>query len=578
MPANDKRVVKVNRRSGFDKHFRNTLTANVGTLVPILVDELCPDSKVNLKINVAACLPPLVSDTYMNVRLRVEAFAVPHRLCQQNYEEFFSDFAAKYIEDYDPTNDAPVDAPFIFSDDMKACMPLIVLGGDFDAIAGVKALIGRGSLADYMGLSSSLGDGDIFYDVVAAPFVAYHLIWQEWYRNPRVQRPAFSPLNTADTTTGSSIIVGSGQTPCSASLIYTRFYFDDNGSQPIIMPLDGEVDIPLAEYILADGKNILELRQRNFGLDFFTAAMVEPQQGPAAVVKFGENGDPVDGFSIASLRAQNSLQQFRERNNLTSPRYQQQIYARYGCAPSDGIIQRPILIGAATYDVYSHGVDTTAQSADDPESSYDNLNIFGGAVGSRYGNGFASGSDFIISGFHTKEPMYLIVLASLVPDVSYSQNMNMIFNRYKGLGSITDLANPILQNVGPQPIPIKLLTDDSVNPDAVFAYTDRYSDWMFKNNEVHGEFKHGGSLVSFVSQRYFASEPEFGSEFLTIPTDYLDDVMQFTASAIGFGYWMDCLMEYKVSMPLQEYAIPSLQDPGYEHGKTIVLRKNGQLL
>lgn len=579
MPANDKRVVKVNRRSGYDKHFRNTLTANVGTLVPILVDELCPDSKVNFKINVAASLPPLVSDTYMNVRLRIEAFAVPHRLCQANYDEFFSDFAAKYIADFDPSSDAPIDAPFTLSDDMSACMPLIALGGDYPDIDKVKSFIGNGSLADYMGLSSSLGDGDPDYLVVVSPLTAYHLIWQEWYRNPRVQKPAFSRLDVLNTSQGSNVISGNfSASVCSASLPYTAFYFDDNGTQPTIKPLDSDdYDIPLGEYILADGKNILDLRQRNFGLDFFTAAMLEPQQGPAAVVKFGKNGDPVDGFSIASLRAQNSLQQFRERNNLTSPRYQQQIYARYGCAPTDGIIQRPILIGAATYDVYSHGVTATA-STDSPDSGAPNLNPFRGVVGQRSGNGFASGSDFIISGFHTKEPMYLIVLASLVPDVSYSQNMNMIFNRYKGLGSITDLANPILQNVGPQPIPIKLLTDDSVNPEAVFAYTDRYSDWMFKNNEVHGEFKYGGTLANFVSQRYFSSEPEFGSEFLTIPTNYLDDVLQFTSAILGFGYWLDCLLDYKVSMPLQEYAIPSLQDPGYEHGKTIVLRKNGQLL
>lgn len=579
MPANDKRVVKVNRRSGYDKHYRNTLTGNVGTLVPILVDELCPDSKVNLKINVAACLPPLVSDTYMNVRLRVEAFAVPHRLCQQNYEEFFSDFAAKYIESFDAEDDAPVDAPFTFSDDKNACMALIRFnGGAAYDYSTIRAKIGPGSLADYMGIPQevSYSDSELNFDVVVSPLVAYHLIWECWYRNPRVQKPAFSPLDSR-TKMSSNIVEGDSypyDLAIAASLPYTRFYFSDAGVQPVVRKYpEHDVDVPEGAYMLADGKHILDLRQRNFGLDFFTAAMVEPQQGPAAVVKFGENGDPADGFSIASLRAQNSLQQFRERNNLTSPRYQQQIYARYGCAPSDGIIQRPVLIGAATYDVYSHGVTANAPTAEGI-----GVGPFGDALGNRAGNGFASGSDFIISGFHTKEPMYLIVLASLVPEVSYSQNMNMIFNRYKGLGSITDLANPILQNVGPQPIPIKSLYANPVSPDDVFAYTDRYSDWMFKNNEIHGHFKYGQDLAPFVAQRYFASEPEFGSEFLTIPTDYLDDVMQFTSATLGFGYWMDCLLEYKVSMPLQEYAIPSLQDPGYEHGKTIVLRKNGQLL
>lgn len=356
---------------------------------------------------------------------------------------------------------------------------------------------------------------------------------------------------------------------------FKRYYFDNNNvvAQPGLY-LNNDADVsPLDVYALADSVNILSLRQRNFGLDYFTSAMVEPQQGDVAVVKFGENGDPQDGFSIASLRAMNSLQQFRERNNLTSPRYQQQLYARYGVAPSDGVIQRPILIGAATYDVYSHGVTATA-TTDAPSSD---ANPFAGSLGQRGGNAFAGGSDFIISNFHAKEPMYLIVLASLVPEVSYSQGMAFWSKRYIGEGSITDMANGILQNVGPQPISEDVLSIRGV-PQRVFAYADRYSDWMFRNNEIHGHFKEGMDLSAFVSQRYFAQAPEFGSEFLTIPTTYLDDVMQFNSATMGFGYWMDIIFEYHVSMPLQEYAIPSLQDPGYEHGKTIVLRKNGQLL
>lgn len=119
MPANDKRVVRVNNRSGFDKSFRNTLTANCGTLVPILVDEVIPGTKVNLRINLAASMPPLVSDTYMNVRLRVEAFAVPHRLTMANFEDFFSDYPGSFIR----VDDIP-EYGFI---DRKGCMPLIQL-------------------------------------------------------------------------------------------------------------------------------------------------------------------------------------------------------------------------------------------------------------------------------------------------------------------------------------------------------------------------------------------------------------------------------------------------------------------
>lgn len=563
---NNARKVKVQQRSGFDKSFRNTLTGNVGTLIPILVDELIPDTKVNLKINLATALPPLVSDTYMNVRLRVEAFVVPHRLCQANFEDFFSDYPVEYADS--AVSDPPYD---LDGTTFRGCMPLVRLN-DVQRPDFLRAYTGAGSLVDYMGIETRPSDaaGSFGKDITVpvAPFVAYHLIWQEWYRNPRVQRPAFLPdSNSAIRVGPDSIFAG--------TLPFGRFYFSDNGVQPTIDYSDSYDDV-LFEYALCDDKYIFDLRQRNFGLDYFTSAMVEPQQGDVAVVKFGENGDPQDGFSIASLRAMNSIQQFRERNGLTSPRYQQQLYARYGVAPSDGVIQRPVLIGAATYDVYSHGVTST--SSNDNPQAYGNESPFAGLLGQRAGNAFAGGSDFIISGFHAKEPMYLIVLASLVPEVSYSQNLNMIFRRYIGVGSITDMGNAILQNVGPQPI-----TNDMISPrgasNTVFAYADRYSDFMYRNNEIHGQFKFGATLESFVLQRYFAtSVPEFGSQFLTIPKDYLDGVLAVSSENLGFAYWMDIMFDYRVSMPLQEYAIPSLQDPGYEHGKTIVLRKNGQLL
>lgn len=565
MAANDKRVVKVQKRSGFDKSFRSTLTGNVGTLIPILVDEVIPDTKVNLRINLAAAMPPLVSDTYMNVRLRVEAFAVPHRLCMANFEDFFSDYEAEFLYSY------VGDEEFEFSK-KKGAIPLVRL--ESEAYSGLGLLGLKGSLCDYMGFVPDGTNLRVDFDAPVLPFVAYHLIWQEWYRNPRVQRAAFMPEDE-----GNIIKVG-GVYQFAASIPFSRFYFDDNGVQPVMAPDTSQTgsDV-LYSYLLADSVNILSLRQRNFGLDYFTAAMVEPQQGEPARVIVPSSDMPAGevGFTIAALRAQNSIQQFRERNNLTSPRYQQQLYARYGVAPSDGMLQRPALIGAATYDVYSHGITAAAQSANNPESEQDNVNPFGGALGSRSGNGFASGSDFIISGFHAKEPMYIFVLASLVPEVSYSQLLNPILNRYKGLGSITDMANNILQNVGPEPIYEREIAERG-SLSNVFAYTDRYSKWMFKNNEIHGEFRPTDTLHTFVLQRHFSDAPEFGSEFLEIPTTYLDDVLQFTSATLGFAYWLDVAFDYRVSMPLQEYAIPSLQDPAYEHGRSIVLRKNGQLL
>ena len=58
----DKQTVMVPKKSGFDKSFQNLFTAKVGTIVPILTDELIPNTTVNLKAAISAQLPPLASD------------------------------------------------------------------------------------------------------------------------------------------------------------------------------------------------------------------------------------------------------------------------------------------------------------------------------------------------------------------------------------------------------------------------------------------------------------------------------------------------------------------------------------
>ena len=213
MPANDKRVVKVNNRSGFDKSFRNSLTGKCGTLIPILVDEIIPDTKVNLKINLAASMPPLVSDTYMNVRLRVEAFAVPHRLCQANFEDYFTNYPGRYTDDAADATDFQ---------ERSGCMPLIrVCDSDGYLSSGESIVLQNGSLGDYMGLPKFADDFN--FDVPIAPFVAYWLIWQEWYRNPRVQKPAFIKPDGNEVP---SVFTGDNNYGFACTIPYSNYYYE----------------------------------------------------------------------------------------------------------------------------------------------------------------------------------------------------------------------------------------------------------------------------------------------------------------------------------------------------------------
>lgn len=544
--------VNVPKLSGFDKSHQNLLTTKCGTITPILIDELIPGSKVHLKLALSASLPPLASDTFMRCSVKVEAFFVPFRLLAGSFESWFTDTEKKFAPYYSGSTAVTPTA-------RKGFLPVI---GGLDATndaAAISAMCAAGGLFDYLGCKTVNPQTYVLSSVSAMPALAYHRVFSDWYRNSLVQSEVFLPpvqVNSAQMSPGSDV----GYLGCSPYLFFS------NGTPSYTINSSSRL-------ILADGKYVYELRQRNFGLDYFTTATPQPQQGSAEVVSFSTSGS-TGQFSIAALRAANSLQQFKERNNLAGQLFVEQCRARYGVSPSDGVAQRSLYLGSAEYEVYTKGV---YQNSVDNPSLNPGPNPFT-TVGAQYGTAKATGNGTLVESFEAKEPGYLLVNATLVPRVTYSSGIHRRFTNYRGAGSISDLANPILQNVGPQPVYAYELDGDIISQSpSIFGYTDRYASFKTMEDELHGLVRDGQSLQSFALQRTFSfsSAPQINSSFLEIPTNFMDQVTATTATVSQYGCWMDCYFDYKVAQPLAKYSLPSLQDPAYEHGRTVVVHKGG---
>lgn len=566
--------VTVPHRSGFDKSHRNSGTLTCGTLTPLLCDEVIPNSRVSLKLNLATQLPPLVSDTYMNLKLKTEAFFVPMRLCCGSFEDFFCDVPKDILFPSDSMGEYNLDQE-------KLVVPSVIIDKDsFSNVTAFRAAVekwfGPGSLMDYLGFTYNVPDDTSDIQPVhinIMPAIAYALVYQEWYRNPRVQRPLFGPIGKTE----SAGTVNEEIVPV-ANFPFHKYTAGEQYDFYTLLLRSENTGILSGSGYLIDGSCIFDLRQRNFPLDYFTGARVDAQQGDSASVRIDlPTGADATSFTIAQLRAANSLQQFRERNNIASPRMVDQVKARYGAVLSDSVAQRPICIGSATYDVASTGVSQTGGASE-------GANPFSG-IAAQYGRAYGSGSDFIISDFTANEPGYILVLVSLVPEVTYSSLADKKFLRYTSLGSITEMATPLLQNVGDQPIRGYELTGvlGNIGSDHIFGYQDRFADFMFIPNQCHAQMKEGQYLAPFVLQRWIegpSGEPgraELSTSFLEIPKDYLDGVLAASEAVSGVSAWYDSYLDYKVSMPLAEFSIPSLQDPAYEHGRSISLRRNGQI-
>lgn len=172
--------VKVQRKSGFDLSFQNLLTTKVGTITPVLCEELIPNETVHLKAAIQAQLPPLASDTFMRCDLKYEAFFVPHRLVMAGYQEWLvprSEYGSSVITGatYQPK------------------IPRLQLN-----ISDMQP----GTLADYLGVKSNIPTGlpsATTYGIGSAstiavnalPFLAYHRVYDDWYRNTLIQNSIY---------------------------------------------------------------------------------------------------------------------------------------------------------------------------------------------------------------------------------------------------------------------------------------------------------------------------------------------------------------------------------------------------
>ena len=565
--------IKVQKKSGFDLSFQNLLTTKVGTITPVLCEEVIPNETIDLKAAIQAQLPPLASETFMRCDLKYEAFFVPTRLIMRGYEEWL----------------VPSSKAGMSSVNLKPVIPQITL---------TPSQMVAGSLADYLGVKSNIPrvpsgttsgiSSDAYIVVNALPFLGYHRIYDDWYRNTLVQKPIYAN----DATYSSSYN--------SYTAGHSNYVMPNTGTSYILNTIKPAGNSTAGNGTYEDGVTVWDLRQRNFGIDRFTSATPEAQNGTAQGLSM-QVSNSTAGFTIGQLRAANSIQMWLERNNLAGNRLVDYVKANYGANLSDGVAQRALLLGSGSFAVYSKGIYQT-QTQQETESVSPN-NPFS-SVGAQYGSAFASGSDHIIDHFTANEPGYIYVMCTLVPRQNYSTGIDRKFLRYMN-NSRTDMANPLLQNTGNEPIWIPELSVDNVFREngltghtQVFGFQEKYADWKSKENEIHGLIREKsvlvpsddsnvtrqdqllGSLSSFAAQSSFGvgNTPVLSTNFLQIPQDYLNNVTAVESDLTDYGCWIDSYFDFKVSMPLARNSMPSLQDPAYEHGVDVVLDRGGKRL
>lgn len=497
-------------RSGFDLSHEHLTTAKPGQIIPISWVETMPADVHSIGAQMRVTLPPLAVPFMGRVDAAIETFFVPYRILWRGWEAFI-------------TKNPGVQTAF--GADVPDVVPSVIVDQSTAAISG---------LASYLGCPVPDGSSPGEVRVSALPFLAYHMIYDHFYRDENNMLPFFPKYAQGGTS-------DYGITPGLMPITFETATFALNST-------NGNIDIP---GVANTTQKLGDTRQRCWAKDYFTTATTRPQAGPASSVVFEVDSDLEGEISVASLRSAESLQKWMERNNIAGSDYGSQILVHFGVTPPDAHLNRPVFLGSMRMPVYTTSVE---QNTPNSEIEGSTTNPFGSTLGAAAG--FSSGMDegSLVGEFEPKEHGVIMSLFTLIPHAYYGRSVRReLLHR-----TLSDFPFPEFANMGDQPIYKNELNSGSGNIE--FGYNQRYSEMKFQLDRISGELLRNQSLDVYALQRTFSAIdfPELGEEFLTIPQDFLDQISAADVEVSKFGCMIDAFFSHKALRVLPEYSLPSL--------------------
>ena len=509
------------QRSTFDRSFGHKTTFDAGELIPIYADEMLPGDTFSCQLTAFARLATPIHPTMDNAFMDTHFFSVPLRLIWDDFEEFMGEtktYTASGASRLDETPDFTVSAPVA---------PTITAGGSGEA---------EGSLADYLGVPTKQA-GLVFS---ALWHRAYTLIWNDWFRDENLQKPA-----TLDTTSG---------TDSTAYAVLNRGKRHDYFTSALPWPQKGaDVTLPLGTsapinydgtindvntsretvYSTVQGANV---NIRDSGGYTYVSDVV-PAEDPNNVL-YADLTEATN-VTINQLRLAFATQKFLERQARSGSRYIEVIKGHFNVTSPDGRLQRPQFLGGGSSPVNISPVAQT--SSTDATTPQGNLSAIGTTV--------LAGHSFTYS---ATEHCILIGVVSVRTDLTYQQGLNRMFSR----STIYDYYWPTLSTIGEQAVLNKeIYADGSATDDQVFGYQERYGEYRYKPSLVTGRFRSNAttSLESWHYAQEYSALPVLGQSWIQQGKANLQRTL---AVATEPQFIFDSLFKLRCTRPMPVTSVP----------------------
>lgn len=512
-------------RSTFDLSHEKKLSFNFGGLYPILTEQILPGDTWSLSVQNFIRTVPLLSPVMHRNDIKLDAFFVPFPLIWEDYEK----------------------AVMLGSDSVDINVPKLVPENTSDA--GWSSIIGNGQLADHFGMVPITDlNGD--KSLNALPYRAYHLIYNEYYRNQVLEDelsvPKFSSTVTLKTTATSSPYDDSYNSCKICYRSWRRDYFTSalptpQKGSPVLLP---ESDLSLSLSASTQPRT-------------FTTDGNNPSVGPVSIDadynRVDSDGNQIQNnvrfFStskvvktnqptIEDFRYAETLQELYEAESRGGGRYKEWLLNIWHTLSPDLTLSRPAYLG---------GYRGPIQISEVPQTSQGTATSSQGTLA---GKGSSVGGCTLFKKYHFRQPGILMVIMSIVPKSCYQQGTRRFFAYRDGF----DFPNPFFANLGEQPIWKNEIYGNTGDSYGTFGYTPRYAECKYIPDMVSGELK--SSLAYWHEGRIFSSEPSLNQNFVKMHPEEVSrifPVLESSDKLIG-----EFFFNIKAKRNLPYYGVPRL--------------------